>query len=285
MTKQHTITRPIGILHPGEMGISVAAAAQNSGNAVYWVSEGRSEKTRQRAAKHNLIECATLAELCATCSVILSVCPPDSAEDTAQQVIAQHFTGLYVDANAIAPARAERIGRALTARGASFVDGGIIGGPAWEAGKTWLHLSGPQAHEAAACFAAGPLATNVLSEEIGAASALKMCYAGYSKGTTALLAAVLASAESMGVRSALQEQWQRDGSELAAQAPRRLTQVTAKAWRFAGEMEEIAATLASAGQPSGFHDAAAILYRRLAHFKDAQSTPSLEAVLAALLQD
>jgi 3-hydroxyisobutyrate dehydrogenase-like beta-hydroxyacid dehydrogenase len=273
----------IGILHPGAMGISIAAAAQNAGHQVYWASEGRSADTRARAAKFGLRDAHTLANLCAECSTILSVCPPHAAEAVASDVLAAAFSGRYLDANAIAPQRAIRIGQAMAEAGVSFVDGGIIGGPAWEPGRTWLYLSGPQAQDIAACFSAGPLETQVLGAAIGTASALKMCYAAYSKGTTALLCAILATAEHLGVRDALAEQWSHDDTNFAQHATGRVRGVTAKAWRFAGEMEEIAATFRDAGMPGDFHVAAATVYRRLASFKDSRATPALEDVLAALL--
>ena len=274
----------VGILHPGDMGVSIAASARNGGNTVYWVSEGRSPQSRERAEKHGLVDAGSLAHLCETCSVILSVCPPASAETVARDVLAHGFTGLYVDANAIAPQRAEQIGQLMREAGATLVDGGIIGGPAWKPGATWLYLSGKAADEAAALFTAGPLETSVIGGEIGKASALKMCFAAYTKGSTALLCATLATAESLGVRAELAQQWSRDGSNAAEQNAQRARNVTAKAWRFAGEMEEIAATFSEAGIPDGFHLAAADIYQRLAEFKGATETPSLDDVLAALLQ-
>ncbi len=190
----------LGILDPGAMGISVACSAINSGNFIYWVSKGRSPETRARATEHHLRDAATLANLCATCDIILSVCPPHAAEEVARQVLANSFRGLYCDANAIAPQRAIRLREMLNDAGIDFVDGGIIGGPAWKPGETFLHLSGPRAQEIADCFSAGPLETNILGDEIGKASALKMCYAAYTKGTTALLAAILGAAEALDVR-------------------------------------------------------------------------------------
>lgn len=275
----------LGILHPGEMGLSVAASAQNSGHTVYWVSEGRSPQTVERAVRLALIDAHSLAKLCETCSVIVSVCPPDAAEAVANSVLSQGFTGLYVDMNAISPQRAIRIGETMTARGARFVDGAIIGGPAWKAHTTWLYLSGEEAQSVADCFSAGPLETCVIGAAIGKASALKMCFAAYSKGTTALLCAVVAASEALGVREELEQQWSRDGSNFAEQASQKVRQVTAKAWRFTGEMEEIAATLSAAGVPGDFHNAAANIYRRMADFKEAPMLPTLEEVLTALLQD
>ena len=278
------MTENIGILHPGEMGVSVAVSARNSGHTVFWVSEGRSPLTRQRAQGHSLADAHSLAELCRTCSIIISVCPPHAAEDVAQQVLSHSFKDLYVDVNAISPQRALRIGAAMAERGAAFVDGGIIGGPAWEAGTTWLYLSGSEAQRVAGCFSAGTLQTEVIGDRIGKASALKMCYAAYTKGTTALLCAVLGAAEGWSVRDELEGQWSRDDSGFAEGAAQRVRRVTAKAWRFAGEMEEVAATFSEVGMPGGFHLAAADIYCRLADFKGRSSPPELAEVLAALLE-
>ncbi len=277
--------KPVGVLHPGVMGESVAATLRNGGHAVYWASAGRSAQTAVRAQAQGLRDAGNLADIAAECDLLVSVCPPHSAEQLAERVAACGYHGLYLDANAIAPARARRIDEKLRAAGAEFVDGGIIGGPAWEAGKTWLVLSGPRADEAAAYFAAGPLETEVLSERIGDASALKLCFAAHTKGQGALLSAVLAAAESQGLRPALERQWRRRDGDFPEQAERRARSLTAKAWRFAGEMEEIADFFAEVGLPDGFHRAAATLYRRIAPFKDAAELPELTAVLAALLEE
>jgi len=273
----------IGVLHPGMMGICVAASVQNSGHNVYWASEGRSPQTRQRAEKYGLMDAGGLAALCETCTAIISVCPPHAAEELAEEVRAHAFQGLYLDVNAIAPQRTARIAQAMNAAGVEFVDGGIIGLPVWERGKTWLYLSGKKAPEASDLFSGGPLETTVLGADIGRASALKMCYAAYTKGTTALLCAILATAEALGVRSELEHQWSRDWPGFGQQAGERVRNVTAKAWRFSGEMEEIAATFRGAGLPGEFHAAAEMIYRRLAGFKDAAATPSLEEVLETLI--
>ena len=272
----------VGILHPGNMGIFVAASAQDSGCQVYWVSEGRSAQTRERAETHNLRDAGTLSQLCETCSILISVCPPHAAEDVADQVLSCGFTGLYVDANAISPQRVARIGERMVAEGVAFVDGGIVGGPAWQSGDTWLYLAGEQAGTVAGCFSAGPLETDVIGEEIGKASALKVCYAAWTKGSTALLSAILAAANALDVWEELRVQWDRDWPDFAERAVNRARRVTAKAWRFAGEMDEISSTFEAVGVPGEFHAGAAILYRRIAHLKDAPEMPSLEEVLDSL---
>lgn len=274
----------IGVLHPGEMGISIAASAINNGHQVYWVSQGRSDKTRARAEKHNLIEIDSLIQFCRTCETIISICPPHAAEEVAKSVTEARFKGLYLDANAISPQRAIKIGQMLEANDIQVVDGGIIGGPTWTPKETWLYLSGEYADEIAACFSKGPLETKIIGSEIGKASALKMCYAAYTKGTTALLSAVLATAEALGVRKELYRQWDMDDKGFSEQVNRRVARVTAKAWRFEGEMKEIASMFREAGLPDGFHEAAGEVYHRMANFKDSPETPPLNDVLKALFR-
>lgn len=276
--------KSIGILHPGEMGVSVAASALQGGNQIYWVSQGRSDKTSSRAEQHGLLDAGSISQLCTSCEVIFSVCPPHSAEEVAKSVIEHGFKGYYLDANAISPQRSRNIGQMMEANNVHFIDGGIIGGPAWKPKETWLYLAGEHADAIAECFSGGLLETKIIGEEIGKASALKMCYAAYTKGTTALLAAILATAESLDVRDELYQQWEMDNPGFSQQTNKRTTGVTTKAWRFEGEMYEITSTFREAGLPDGFHQAAAEIYRRMASFKDSPEVPALDDVLSALLK-
>jgi Leucine-rich repeat (LRR) protein/3-hydroxyisobutyrate dehydrogenase-like beta-hydroxyacid dehydrogenase len=273
----------VGILHPGKMGIFVAACIQKNGYHVYWASAGRSQPTRQRAEEHQLQDAGTLASLCETCQVLVSVCPPHAAEEMADQVMGLSFRGQYLELNAVSPQKVITIGQKMQGMGIAFVDGGIIGEPAWEKGKTYLYLAGEQAAEAAALFATGSMETHVIGDRIGLASALKMCYSAYTKGTTALLGSILAAAQELGVREGLEAQWAMDWPGFAERARERVRKVTFKAWRFAGEMEEIAATFQDAGLPGEFYLAAAQIYRRMAGYKNAPSEPRLEDVLRVLI--
>jgi 3-hydroxyisobutyrate dehydrogenase-like beta-hydroxyacid dehydrogenase len=273
--------KKIGILHPGEMGVSIAASAIRGGNTVYWVSGGRSERTRLRAEEQNLIELRSLTELCRTCEIIISICPPHAAEEMARSVITKGYKGIYLDANAISPQRVKKLQQIMQENEIHFVDGSIIGGPAWKAGETCLYLSGKGTEALRSCFPNGPLETKVVGEEVGKASALKMCYAAYSKGTTALLASILATAEVYAVREELYQQWDMDHPRFSEQANSRVLRTTGKAWRFAGEMEEIAATFDEAGLPGGFHKAAAEVFQRMAAGEPG-SPGILEEILATL---
>ena len=126
------------------------------------------------------------------------------------------------------------------------------------------------------------LDARVVGDEPGAASALKMCYAAWTKGTAALLLAVLAVATAEGVDADLIDEWDISQPDLCSVRIAPAQGSTPKAWRFAGEMDEIAATFRDAGLPSGFHDAAAEVFRRLAGFKDA-APPSLDDVIETLV--
>ncbi|MGN6796949.1 MAG: DUF1932 domain-containing protein [Gaiellaceae bacterium] len=231
----------VGLLHPGEMGAAVGGCVNGE---VIWASEGRSEETRVRAATFR--DVGTVALLCEEADVILSICPPDAAVEVARAC--SGFTGIYVDANAISPQRAREVAE-LQPR---FVDGGIIGGPPAEPGTT-LYLSGDDAGTIAEVFAGSPLTTRSVSS----ASALKMAYAAWSKGTTAMLLAIRDVARANGV----EDEWRRAAPDLVERLPRAEAAKDKKGWRWIGEMEEIADTFAAAGQPEGFHRAAAEVYR------------------------
>lgn len=275
----------VGILHPGAMGISVAVSMIDSGYDVLWASAGRSYESKQRANEHNLTDVGTLADLCQKCQIIVSVCPPHAAEQVAEDVIRNGFSGLYLDANAISPQKASHIAEKMDAANIKFVDGGIIGGPAWQPKRTYLYLSGEHAQEAEALFANGALETEIISDEIGKASALKMCYAANTKGSAALLSLVVAAAHKLGVNQALDKQWARQDDSLPQQNHSRVQRVTQKAWRFAGEMDEMVETFGSIGLPDGFHASAADLYRRMAGFKGMDELPELLDVVSALLNE
>lgn len=269
----------IGILHPGEMGSAVAATVRNSGHEVLWVSEGRSHRTRARAESAGLTDAVSLVHLCETCPVILGVCPPEFASDLADQVLAHGFRGTYLDANAISPAHKQAIATRMQASGVRFVDGGIVGLPPKSRGQTWLYLSGEHADSIACLFQAGPLEAEVIGTEVGKASALKMCYAAYSKGSIALLAAVIGAADCLGVLEDLRRQWARQGPTLE-KSEGHVLRAAPKAWRWVPEMHEIAATFEASGIPPEFHQAAAEIFEKLREFKDAN--PSIEEVLNKL---
>jgi 3-hydroxyisobutyrate dehydrogenase-like beta-hydroxyacid dehydrogenase len=278
------MTTSIGILHPGEMGISLAATALNSEMNVYWCSAGRSRASNERANDLGIHSLDTLEALCNTCEILISVCPPHAAMSVADEVIACNYQGIYADVNAIAPTTVKTIAASMANAGIEFVDGGIIGMPATQHGTTWLYLCGNSADKVASCFSGGPLETSVLGPEIGKASGLKMCFAANSKGTAALHTAILATAETMGVRDALEKQWAIYTPGFTEKSQAGIRQVARKAWRFSGEMKEIAATMEAAGLPREFFDAAAQVYERQKSLKDAGQEPAIEEILEKVIK-
>jgi 3-hydroxyisobutyrate dehydrogenase-like beta-hydroxyacid dehydrogenase len=273
----------VGLLHPGAMGATVGAAAKANGARVVWAAEGRSAATRARADKAGLETLPTLVAVVEAADVIVSVCPPHGAEDLADAVIAAGFKSLFVDANAIQPERTRRIASKVVAAGGRFVDGGIVGQPPRAPGETRFYLSGPDAAEAATLFEGSLHEPIVLGEAVGAASALKMAYAAWNKGAIALRLAVRALARAEGVDAALAAEWARSQPGLAERAESDGPRVSAKAWRWVGEMDEIAATFAAAGLPGGFHESAGAVYAAMAAFKDRAAPPSFAEVMAAIL--
>jgi 3-hydroxyisobutyrate dehydrogenase-like beta-hydroxyacid dehydrogenase len=271
----------IGLLNPGEMGSMVGAAVRSAGARVLWAGEGRSAATHKRASDAGLEDAGSVASVVKASEIILSVCPPHAAVGVAKEVAALRFAGTYVDGNAVSPATAREIGGIVEKGGATFVDGGIIGPPPVKPGSTRFYVSGTGAERIARLLTAGPLEAIVVPGGAGAASAVKMAYASWTKGSSALLLAVCAMAAAEGVEDSLVREWKISQPDLSARAEGASKGNAKKAWRFIGEMEEIAATYAAVGLPDGFHQAAAEIYRRMAIYKDGP-TPSLAEVLRAL---
>lgn len=276
-------SKTVALLHPGNMGATIGAAAATSGARVIWASEQRSKVTQERARQAGLVDVESLANAVMQSDIVLSVCPPHAAVELARTVAKQNFRGIYVDANAISRATAERIGDIVTQGGASFVDGGIIGAPVKKAGTTRLYLSGARAAEVAELFSQSMLNAKTIGATPGAASALKVAYAAWTKCTDALVLAICALAAHEGVDQALMDEWRISQPDLERKSNRAAAVAAPKAWRYVGEMEEIAATFEAAGLPTGFHNAAADICARLAPFKDlTDPPPTVTAVLAAL---
>ena len=237
------------------MGAAIGALLVAHGHEVLWQPNGRSDETARRAAAAGL----TRADSVDDADVVLSVCPPHAALDVARSL--QGTRALVIDANAISPMTARRVGEII---GERWVDGGIVGPPPRRAGTTRLYLSGQHAIEASRLFAGTHLEPVVLEGSPVAASSLKMAYAAWTKGSAALLLAALGSARETGVEQALRAEWRRSQPELDARVRGAADSAAAKGWRWVGEMNEIAATFASVGLPSGFHEAAAEMFDRAA---------------------
>ena len=251
----------VGLLHPGEMGAAVGGCLVSVGHEVLWDPAGRSRASTGRALAAELTG-VTFDRLIERSSVILSICPPHAALDVAAQVAATGYAGIYVDANAVSVATAEQVSDIVSAAGATYVDGGIIGMPPEIAGHTRLYLSGPRANEVRPLFSRSRLDARIAEGPLYAASSVKMAYAAWTKGSSALLLAARALARAGGVERTLIAEWQLSQQALGDQSERSASAAASKGWRWVAEMEEIAASMAAAGLPSGFHEAAADIYDR-----------------------
>jgi hypothetical protein len=215
-----------------------------------------------------------VAELTGRAGIIFSVCPPHAALEVARSVAG--FSGLFVDANAIAPETTRSVAAVLSAGGTGaagtgatrFADGGIIGPPPQPGADpaarngTRLYLAGESAAEVAALFAGTPVGAQVVNGGIGAASAVKVAYAAWTKGSAALLLAARSLAHQERVEGTLLEEWALSQPELVRRLQHAARSAVAKGWRWEAEMTEIAAAMAAAGLPDGFHLAAADIFRR-----------------------
>ena len=275
----------IGVLHPGEMGSAVGACLTQRGLTVLWASAGRSPATADRAAAAGMRDAGSAGEMSSQADVILSVCPPHAAVEVARSV--SGFGGIYVDANAVSPATTREVGEIVTAGGARYVDGGIIGAPPRSPGDSRLYLSGLWAEEVSHLFDDTALEARVIGDEIGQASAVKMAYAAWTKGTAALILAIRALARAEGVEQTLVAEWQQSQPALTARPHAAARSALQKGWRWVAEMDEIAATMSAAGLPPGFHEAAAAIYTRVPHpnVESPTSEPSLTTVINALLAE
>jgi 3-hydroxyisobutyrate dehydrogenase-like beta-hydroxyacid dehydrogenase len=281
----------IGLLHPGDMGAAVGGCLVSVGHEVLWDPAGRSRATTGRALAAELTG-VSFDALIRRSSVILSICPPHAALDVAGQVADAGYAGIYVDANAISVATAEQVAGTVAAAGAVYVDGGVIGMPPEAAGHTRLYLSGPRADEVRVLFARSALDARIADGPLYAASAVKMAYAAWTKGSSALLLAARALARAGGVERTLLSEWALSQPTLADRSEGAAAAAAAKGWRWVAEMEEIAASMTAAGLPGGFHLAAADVYdraaqadtpsaRRPARPEDPPST--LDTVISALM--
>lgn len=271
----------IGVVHPGQMGAALGRCLVHRGHRVIWASESRGARTRERAVEAGLDDVGSLSELAGASDVVISVVPPHAAGRIAAEVGAR--ARVFVDANAVSPAESSGLRSMVEGAGGVYVDGSIVGPPPTSSTPTRLFLSGPAAEPLVDVLGGGPV-TAIALQGPSAASALKMCYASWTKGTQALLLATLAAARHHGVESDLVEEWGRSHPALETMAGTSATSAAGKGWRWIYEMQAIARTFRDAGLPGEFHDAAAAVFGQLARADvlDPGESP-LDAVLRVLV--
>lgn len=261
----------VAVIAPGMMGSGIGGRLAQNGITVKTSLAGRSEGSARRAKAAGMIA-ASDTEI-AACDFVLSIVPPGQANALAERLSpalrAATKKPVYIDCNAVNPTTVVRIARTVEETGATFVDGGIIGGPPAPGTKgTKLYVSGPAAARAAELEKYG-LEVPVQPGPIGAASAMKMSYAGITKGFTALGAAMMLAAARAGTADALRAELQASQPALHGWLTRAMPRMYSKAYRWVAEMEEIAGFVGEDKAAEQFFQAAAQLYQRIASDYDA----------------
>jgi len=209
-------------------------------------------------------------------SMVLSILPPaaayEQAEKAAQAMMRTGAKPVYVDCNAVSPGTAGDIATVMADAGAPFIDAGIIGlKPDGVGPGPRFYVSGGDTGPMQALDGQGFL-VKAVGAEPGRASALKMCYAGLTKGTWTLHTAVLLAAEGHGLTAELREEFEYSQASALSAMEARIPRLPADSGRWIGEMEEIAKTFAAVGVPPGFHQGAADIFRTLAETPFASET-------------
>jgi 3-hydroxyisobutyrate dehydrogenase-like beta-hydroxyacid dehydrogenase len=266
----------VGVVSPGDMGQAVAARLKECGYTMYTALEGRSARTRGLAAKAGLEDCGSMKELVSRCDMVWSILNPAAAVDKARETAAaMKATGrriTYVDCNAIAPQTVREIDAIVTAAGGTFIDAGIIGPPPRGAAKTRVYVSGPEAGRLAS-IAHDHLLIRIVSERVGDASALKMCYGAITKGAVALAAELLIAARKLGVAEPLEREFEDSIGEVYAWLLARTVSMPPKAYRWVPEMNEVAKTFEDVGMTPRMMLGAADMYEAIAATELGRESP------------
>ena len=256
----------IAILSPGSMGSAVGQALSENGYDVVTNLNGRSERTRALAEEAGFRAVSGIDSIVEEADLVMSILVPSEAISVAREAAAaMKRTGLspaYADCNAVSPDTARELGGIIEAAGGRFIDAGIIGGPPGSGSPPRFYASGP--HEAVIGELDGKgIIVPLLGGDVGRASAIKMCYASLTKGVSALQTAALVAAHRLGLSSELEEEMSSSQAKVLAQM-QSVIGLPGKAFRWVGEMEEIAATFESVGVTGNFHHGAAEIFRMVA---------------------
>ena len=257
----------VAVIAMGEMGAGVAARLVQRGAVVRTSLAGRSLASADRARAAGVAVVDGDEALVAGADLVLSIVPPARAGDLAQRLLpaikAAGSRGAYVDCNAVAPQTVAAIAASFAEAGVAFVDAGIVGGPPRADFNPRIYASGAQAQSFARLNDFG-LDIPVLSDRVGDASALKMAYAGTTKGSSAVMIAMMLGAARAGVGEAFAAEMKASQAGRLEAAVRQMPTVLKKAYRWDGEMEEIAKFLLPETGGAGLFQGAAQLYRDLA---------------------
>ncbi|MBV9551586.1 MAG: NAD(P)-dependent oxidoreductase [Alphaproteobacteria bacterium] len=278
----------VAVMAQGSMGAGVGKRLNERGATVRTLLSGRSEASAGRAKAAGMHAVGDERELLAGADYFLSILPPDQAEGLASRLApalqSLPVKPVYVDCNAVSPQTAQRIAAIVEPTGAAFADGGIIGGPPRDGYSPAIYASGPQAARTAAIKDYG-IDWRLIDGPVGAASGLKMSYAGITKGTTAIAAAMLLGAARFGCAEALIAELESSQPEMLGRMKKSIPGMYDKAYRWVGEMQEISDFLDANAPSAEMYRGIAGLYRYLAAAEaedakaDANAIKALDRVL------
>ena len=287
--------KTVAILSPGDMGHSVGGALVEHGLDVITCLAGRSERTRGLARAAGFRDVPSYEELVGEADLLLSILVPARAAETAQAVAEAIRTSgsdlVYADCNAVSPMTSQEIGSIVTSAGGGYIDASIIGGPPGRGAAPRFYASGPDTGPLGELDGKG-IEVKPMGLEVGRASAIKMCYAGLTKGTSALHVAVLTAAASFGVSNELEQEFSYSQPDTLSRMRASVPHVAIPAARWIGEMEEIAASFEHAGSTAHFHQGAADIFRLLSRTplaaenpEDADSDRTLEETIEVFVRE
>jgi 3-hydroxyisobutyrate dehydrogenase-like beta-hydroxyacid dehydrogenase len=258
----------VGVVSPGDMGQAIAGRIKESGCAVHTALDGRSERTKALARAAGLDDCGSIEKLVATCELVISVINPGEALNVARQVAAaMKKTGrkiAFADLNAVSPQTARDTNAMIREAGGLFIDGGIIGPPPrGDKDRPRIYVSGPDAYLLGQIQHPN-LLIRVMSERVGDASGIKMCYAAMTKGTTALAVELLVAARKLGVEQALEKELRDSRGDVFDWQMKSIPSMPPKAYRWVPEMQEIAKTFEELGMTRRIFEGATDMYAYIA---------------------
>jgi 3-hydroxyisobutyrate dehydrogenase-like beta-hydroxyacid dehydrogenase len=283
----------VGVMSPGDMGSGVGGVLKKNGMRVITALNGRSDDSKLRASEQGFEDIGSLDELVTQSDLILSILVPSEAlsfaQNIAEAIVRTDSQVAVADCNAVSPATGMKITEIITAAGGKFIDAGIIGGSPRTGAVPRFYASGEYAGILGELDGKG-ISVPVMDGPLGSASGLKMVYAALTKGTAALYASTLMTAKSLDLYEDLIGELEQSQADTLT-AMNSVKTVSSKAFRWIGEMDEIAATFGDAGTTSKIHEGASETFQQIAdssigheRVDSIDKNRSLEDSIAAMLK-
>lgn len=266
----------IGFMTPGDMGQGVAMQLKAKGFAVCTALDKRSARSKKMAQEAGLTDVGSIATLCAQTDLIMSVMNPGAAlefaREAAEAIRGQSNKPVFIDCNAVAPDTMREIETAIKGAGSRCLDGGLIGPPPRGGAKVNLYVSGPGAADLTQ-IGNDKLVVHYMTEKLGDASSVKMCYSAFNKGTQGLLLETLMAGQRLGVYELLEKQLLSSKADMYEWVLSALPTLPPKSYRWVPEMHEIARTFQGVGMTPRIFQGEADMFELVAATALGKETP------------